>query len=82
MVTGVDGKRGLGQHSANKDLHHESIKQVLMDFINGTDNDIKFSSELAKEDRALVHKLCQQFGLRHQSFGKGEDRYLVVSKVQ
>ena len=51
-----------------------------MSFISGTDREIKFSSELSKEDRAVIHKISQQYGLKHKSYGKGDDRYLVVGK--
>ena len=39
-----------------------------------------FSNELSKVERALVHDLADEFGLVHRSFGKGAERYLVVSK--
>ncbi|XP_001629432.2 NF-kappa-B-repressing factor [Nematostella vectensis] len=79
MVTGVDGKQGLG---VNQDtaLHKGSVHKVILDFINSSDQDMKFSPELSKEDRALVHQLSKRYGLRHQSYGKYAERYLVISK--
>lgn len=81
MVLEADGKKGLGTSQAHN-LHHGTINKVLMDFLNSTDTDMKFSSELSKEDRAEVHGLCKKYGLKHRSRGLGDDRYLVVSKKQ
>ena len=42
--------------------------------------DLAFSSSLGKEERAVIHKAAQKYGLRSKSHGKNESRYLVVSR--
>ena len=56
------------------------VFEILLSCISGRDRDMKFSNELSKEERALVHKISKQYGLKHRSYGKGEDMYLIVSK--
>jgi len=81
MVTGVAGKQGLGQ-SSFQDINKETIKKVLVDFLAGPEMDLRFSNQLKKEDRALIHKVSEELGLRHQSYSTGADRYLLVSKKE
>ena len=81
MAVGVDRKFGLGSNpTEGAAVNKGSVRETLMKFIAGPEQDIKFSSELSKEDRALIHKLSQQYGLKHRSYGKGEGRFLIVSK--
>lgn len=81
IAVGTDRKFGLGcDPSQGAEVRKNSVQDVLVSFVSGPDREIKFSNDLSKEDRALVHKISQQYGLRHKSYGKGDDRYLVVSK--
>ena len=43
--------------------------------------DLAFSSSLGKEERAVIHKTARKYGLKSQSFGKGENRFLVVMRT-
>ena len=81
MAVGTDRRFGLGSDcTQGAEVKKTSVQSVLVSFISGRDREIKFSNDLSKEDRALVHKISQQYGLKHRSFGKGDDRYLMVSK--
>lgn len=81
IAVGTDRKFGLGcDPTQGAEVKKNSVQDVLVSFVSGPDREIKFSNDLSKEDRALVHKISQQYGLRHKSYGKGDDRYLVVSK--
>lgn len=81
IAVGTDRKFGLGcDPTQGAEVKKNSVQDVLVSFVSGPDQEIKFSNDLSKEDRALVHKISQQYGLRHKSYGKGDDRYLVVSK--
>jgi len=85
MVLGVDGRQGLGTGTDGSavTVRHRSVEETLMDFIrHGKDNDMKFSPDLSKEDRAIIHTIATKYGLKHKSFGKGEGRYLVVSRKE
>lgn len=81
FVDGVESRRGIGHEFEYRSVRKSSVEEALLTFIRDQDrNEIKFSSELSKEDRALVHRLSQKYHLKHRSFGKNEQRYLLVSK--
>lgn len=80
FLEGVEGRSGVG-HIRPETVEKKSVEQSLFHFIrDSTQTEIRFSSDLTKNDRALVHRLCQKYRLKHKSFGKNEDRYMVVSK--
>ena len=75
-----DRRKGFG-HELSFSIRKSAVEETLLRFIReSADCDIKFSSDLSKDDRALIHRLCRQYGLKHKSFGKGNERYLIVSK--
>lgn len=81
MVDEKQGRQGLGQEVTDGSVNKISVKNTVRNFImDSFKRELRFSSDLSREDRAIVHKICQQYGLRHKSFGTGEDRYLVISK--
>ena len=81
FVDGVENRAGFGHQFVDRSVRKSSVEGTLLDFLRDTmKKEIKFSTDLTKEDRALVHRLCQKYHLKHKSFGKNEDRYLVVSK--
>lgn len=81
FIASSDGRKGLGHSDESVTIDKFSIEDKLTQFLrHSLENEIKFSNKLSKEERALVHKLCTKYGLKHKSFGKGDDRYLVVSK--
>ena len=81
LVDETQGRRGLGRDATDGGVNKVSVKNTIRNFIMDSHRkELKFSSDLSREDRAVVHKICQQHGLRHKSFGTGEGRYLVISK--
>lgn len=81
FVDGVESRRGIGHEFEDRTVRKSSVEEALLSFIRDQERgEIKFSSELSKEDRALVHRLSQKYHLKHRSFGKNELRYLLVSK--
>ena len=81
LVNETQDRRGLGQDAIDRGVNKISVKNTVRNFImDNHKKELRFSSDLSKEDRAIVHKICQQYGLRHKSFGTGEGRYLVISK--
>jgi len=83
FVDAVEDRRGVGHEFENRSIKKASVQSAILQFIGDDErSEIKFSSDLSKEDRALVHNLCQRYHLKHKSFGKGEQRYLVVSKKE
>ncbi|KAH9536794.1 hypothetical protein CY35_16G018300 [Sphagnum magellanicum] len=43
--------------------------------------EMSFETDLSNDDRAMVHDLCKKMGLKSKSHGKGNQRYITVSKV-
>lgn len=81
FVNSADGRKGLGHETEPGSLKLQNVEDVLMNFIRQQqEGQMKFSNGLSRTDRAIVHKLCQKYSLGHKSFGKGEDRYLVITK--
>ena len=79
----IIGREGLGL-SAEKGVgknFHEKVTNMLQDYIMSDEQqDLHFSSELLKEERAIIHKIGQKLGLKTNSKGKNENRYLIVSR--
>jgi hypothetical protein len=84
------GQRGYNEHAGlgsfadwfdKPAVNRVSIHQQLADFLfNSKQSQCMFTNALSKVERALVHDLADEYGLAHKSYGKGEERYLVVSK--
>merc|ERR1712150_150666 len=49
--------------------------------VSDYDSDLAFSSLLGNEERAVIHRVARKFGLKSKSYGKNENRYLVVSRT-
>uniref|UniRef100_T1J3D8 NF-kappa-B-repressing factor n=1 Tax=Strigamia maritima TaxID=126957 RepID=T1J3D8_STRMM len=79
----VMGRRGFG--APNKIMttcqFHKEAQKVIRNYVDSdANNDLVFSSEFSNEERAVMHKIAHKFGLKTNSRGKGEERYLVVSR--
>lgn len=79
----VIGREGLGLKAAKgigKEFNRK-VTKLLEDYLKSDEQkDLHFSSELAKEERAIIHTIGQKMGLKTHSKGKCEDRYLIVSR--
>lgn len=79
----IIGREGLGL-KAEKGIaknFHQKVTKMLQDYIKSDEQkDLHFSSELTKDERAIIHNIGQKLGLKTQSKGKDENRYLIVSR--
>jgi len=83
FVESVENRAGFGHSFDDRSVRKGSVETTLLNFLREpSQTEIKFSRDLTKEDRALVHRLCTKYHLKHKSFGKNEDRYLLVTKSQ
>ncbi|WAR31422.1 NKRF-like protein [Mya arenaria] len=72
---GLKASRGIGKEFNRK------VSTMLEDYLkNDEQKDLHFSSELSKEERATIHQIGQKMGLKTNSKGKGDNRYLIVSR--
>lgn len=63
-----------------KDLR-QSAKNFFTSYMQSSRTDVLiFSKEFTSDDRKVLHQMSQQFGLKSQSRGKGENRCLTVSR--
>jgi len=81
FVDAADGRKGVGNNDMDQTIQKRSVDERLKLFSGNPEQDhIKFSSDLTSTDRKLVHQLCERYHLKHKSFGKNDNRYLVVSR--
>lgn len=76
-----DGELGAAAHTVSEEYRIQ-LTEVLMS-LRETDNQdsITMPPDLTNTQRKFVHELARQFGLKSKSYGKGEDRRVVVSKI-
>ena len=79
----VIGREGLGL-TASKGIDkgfYSKVEKMLVDYARSNEqNDLHFSPEFAKEERAIIHKSAQKLGLKSHSKGKNPDRFLIISR--
>ena len=79
----VINREGLGLRSEqgfSKDFY-PAMKSLVLKYTKSSDqNDLVFYPDFSKEERATIHRICQQFSLKTRSYGVGDERYLVASR--
>ncbi|XP_037947282.1 uncharacterized protein LOC119679155 [Teleopsis dalmanni] len=70
---------GLGSNHTN--LNRQDVTQIFQNYINSDDiRELQFSSDFTKDERVILHEIAGKFPLKSTSYGKGEDRHLIISK--
>ncbi|GAB0094214.1 hypothetical protein DMENIID0001_094700 [Sergentomyia squamirostris] len=70
------GRQGLGA-TTNTDYY----RNILRNYKNtATLYDLVFTNDFSSEERAVLHKLAGQLGLKSKSYSRNEERHLVISK--
>ena len=79
--TKKDGELGAASHTISEEYRIQ-LTQVLLN-LRETDNQdsITMPPDLTNTQRKFVHELARQLGLKSKSYGKGEDRRVVISKI-
>lgn len=58
-----------------------NIQDLLKNFISSVnEQDLVFEKGLSAEERAIIHKEANRYGLKTKSQGTGDDRFLVAQK--
>lgn len=71
---------GLNSDSGVKDFR-ENIRQVVENYAKSeSQDDLTFTSDFTKDERAFIHTMGQKLGLKTRSRGKGENRFLTLSR--
>ncbi|XP_066979375.1 uncharacterized protein [Macrobrachium rosenbergii] len=79
----VFGRTGLGHEGEQgvTKVFKTRIRGMLQDYLRGSDmSDLAFSPLFSKEQRAEIHKMARTMKLKSHSHGKGENRFLVISR--
>lgn len=82
-LTGVVNREGLGLGSASgiTDNFRRRIQDVIQQYASSDNQgDVVFSCEFDIEERKVIHEVCRKLSLRSTSRGKGQERYLCVSR--
>ncbi|XP_065794024.1 DNA-binding protein SMUBP-2 [Muntiacus reevesi] len=58
----------------------DDFRAVIAEFVASEKMQLEFPASLNSHDRLRVHQIAEEFGLRHDSSGKGRERFLTVSK--
>ncbi|XP_013413387.1 NF-kappa-B-repressing factor [Lingula anatina] len=79
----VINREGLGM-AADKGITKDfctKVREIINKYVKSDNqNDLVFSPEFTKEERAIIHKESQKLGLKSHSHGQGEVRYLILSR--
>ncbi|XP_064616432.1 uncharacterized protein LOC135480516 [Liolophura sinensis] len=82
-VNSVINREGLGLMSERgiQIDFMSKVKTVLMDYARSSkQDDLAFSPQFNKEERAIIHNECRKLGLKSGSKGSGDERFLIVSR--
>ena len=83
-VDAVVNRSGLGLTSSLGVTREftQTMRRLLMEFVADVSEreDMAFASDFGRDERASIHAEARKLGLKSQSFGKDESRYLVVSR--
>lgn len=71
--TGADGRAKVTIEQAEIIVARYAQSSIM--------EDIAFSSELGNEERKIIHRGAQKYGLKSKSTGKGDQRYLVLGRT-
>lgn len=79
----VFGREGLGlssQQGITKNFIQQ-VTKVIREYAQSTSNtDLAFSSDFTSDERKEMHMIAKRFNLKSVSRGKGEERFLVLSR--
>lgn len=72
---------GLKSKSSSVNALKFKAKDVLTKYLTSDKrNDLVFSSDFSQEERATIHQVARQLGLKSHSYGPKDKRTLVVSR--
>mmetsp|Transcript_1991 Transcript_1991/g.4024 ORF Transcript_1991/g.4024 Transcript_1991/m.4024 type:complete len:263 (-) Transcript_1991:662-1450(-) len=74
------GKANQGQPAFVNEAYKIRIDRELEGFKSSSASEYKFPSDLTNTERRYVHEACGKMGLASKSRGKGEARYLTISR--
>lgn len=76
-------REGLGLEAQRPahELHKRDLEAVIQRYSTSEQSDdLCFSAELDNAERKKIHQLCHKYDLRSKSYGRGAQRFLIVSR--
>ncbi|XP_036115835.1 DNA-binding protein SMUBP-2 [Molossus molossus] len=74
---GLNGGSPAGAKSRDSADH---FRALILEFVASEQTRLEFPSSLNSHDRMRVHQIAEEHGLRHDSAGEGQNRFITVSK--
>ncbi|XP_043307701.1 DNA-binding protein SMUBP-2 isoform X1 [Cervus canadensis] len=71
---------GGGWDGAGSTDGADGFRVAIAEFVASEKTQLEFPASLNSHDRLRVHQIAEEFGLRHDSTGKGRERFVTVSK--
>ena len=71
---------GGGREGARSTDGADGFRAAIAEFVASEKTQLEFPASLNSHDRLRVHQIAEEFGLRHDSSGKGRERFITVSK--
>mmetsp|Transcript_10858 Transcript_10858/g.16532 ORF Transcript_10858/g.16532 Transcript_10858/m.16532 type:complete len:1122 (-) Transcript_10858:128-3493(-) len=72
-------QKGLSASTVREDLRIRFTSE-LMGLREGSVQEVQFPSHLSNTERKFLHQVAQELGLKSKSRGKGESRFITVTK--
>ncbi|XP_060688021.1 NF-kappa-B-repressing factor [Hemiscyllium ocellatum] len=72
---------GLEMSKSGSKLNKRDIEDLIKNYARSDkQEELTFSKELTNDERMQIHQMAAKYGLKSKSYGKGKERYLVVSR--
>ncbi|XP_012280206.1 NF-kappa-B-repressing factor [Orussus abietinus] len=72
---------GLNVQCSNMDVLKRKCKEIFTQYISGDmTSDLVFATDFTNEERALIHRVARQMGVKSHSYGPKDQRMLIVSR--
>jgi len=80
-VYGREGLGSAGNRTMNLAQFRTKMQQIVQSYANSDNQqDLVFSPEFSIEERKEIHLIAKRYHLKDASHGKGDQRYLVLSR--
>ncbi|KAL0276262.1 UNVERIFIED_CONTAM: hypothetical protein PYX00_003868 [Menopon gallinae] len=75
------GGLGLNDHTISDNAFRNKAADYIREWMRSdTDHDLVFTSDFTIAQRKILHEIALRFSLKSKSYGKGDDRHLVLSR--
>ena len=76
-----DGDKGASSHTVSESARMQLDTLLISLRESDTETSVTLPADLTNTQRKYVHELAKKLGLKSKSYGKGDDRKVVVSKI-